>query len=235
MGAKTTLRELLAFISDRQETSVYDNSFFKSIILDTLRYVPPKMDLNILQEQAYRQRGLLISARSAAKADTFTVRAEKAARFPEFSLICGITGEPDLRSSPSPYIGFGIDIPIWNFRGPQIGAAKAALQESQAFLAIACREVDLDIFSTFEQVQNYSRRIENISYELLKNSERLLSDVYYLYNEGQLSLVELLDGISAAKDTRLLQIDLLRNYNISQFKLDQATGFLPESLGFLFE
>jgi cobalt-zinc-cadmium efflux system outer membrane protein len=228
--ANTALRELIAFISDRKQTSVYDTSFFKSIILDTMRYVPPKMDLDTIQNHAYHERGMLIFARSATRADTFAVRAEKAARFPEFSIRGGITGEPNLQTSPSPYIGFGIDIPLWNFRGVQIRAAEAALQESQAFLAIAHREVDLDIFSTFEQVQNYSRRIEKISYELLKNNERLLSDALYLYSEGELSLIELLDGISAAKETKLLQIELLRNYNISRFKLDQARGFLPESL-----
>jgi len=227
---KTALRELMAFISDRKKTSVYDTAYFKSIILDTMRYVPPKIDLDVLKKQANHERGLLISAWSMVRADTFTVRAEKAARFPEFSLRGGITGEPDLHTSPSPYIGFGIDIPLWNFRGPQIGAAEAALQESQAFLTIARREVDFEIFFTFEQVQNFSRRIEKISSELLKNSERLLPDALYLFHEGELSLVELLDGISAAKETQLLQIDLLLNYNISQFKLEQFAGFLPESL-----
>jgi len=229
---KVALRELLTLTGSGKIGVLPDTLRLTRIRLDSLVYSPAEISPRQLLTRGNSQRGLLRAARANSRADSLDFRAEQWARIPEISVRGGVTGEPGLQDSPSPYLGIGLALPVWNRHGPQIRAARAAMRGSRARLNQAGRSVALDIYSAIDRMRSLSRRIEKISQGILKDSDSLLSDAVYLFSEGNLSLVELLDTADAAQQAQLLKIQLLQEYYISRFELDRAVGSLPEQIEF---
>ena len=230
LESRIAMRELMSFISRSPEDSGKFDTEQQTIILDRLVFKPLDYDIENLVRRAIESRGLLASLNATSLAEELRFKAEKASRFPELSLSGGLTGEPTVTSNLSPYLGLSVGIPIWDQKAPQIQAASRALQESEAGLVAAKRRVNLDVLAACDEVESYRRRIEEISSQLLINSDSLLPDAAYLYGEGKITLLELLDAAAAAKEAKLLELRLLHGYILSHFKLDRAVGVLPSEL-----
>ncbi|MEX0599256.1 MAG: TolC family protein, partial [Rhodothermales bacterium] len=102
-------------------------------------------------------------------------------------------------------------------------AASAASYE----MAEARRRVELDVHDAYERLRSYERRIVRISDDILVGSDRLLEDALYVYEEGEIGLVELLDAVEATRTAQLLQTDLLAQYNLSRYALERSLGVDP--------
>lgn len=227
---KIALRELLTLTNSGMDAILPDTTHLSLIKLDSLVYSPSEINSRQLLARGNSRRGLLQLARANGRADSVNYQAEQWTRVPEISVRGGVTGEPSLQESPSPYLGVGLSFPFWNWHGPQIRAARFAMRGSQARLNQAGRTVALDINSAIDRIESLSRRIEKISQGILKDSDSLLSNAVYLFSEGNLSLVELLDTADAAQQAQMLKTQLLREYYISRFDLDRAVGTLPEQI-----
>jgi hypothetical protein len=55
-------------------------------------------------------------------------------------------------------------------------------------------------------------------------SEQMLDIARYAYGEGEMSLVAWIDAIRAYGETFTLRFELLEQYQLSLFELEQATG-----------
>jgi len=226
---KSARQDLILFI--KPEATMGSGEIDSTLVLtDSLRYQPVNRTYKELLNTAFRQRGLLASQQAFEHAGQLNLRAEKAARFPDLSITGSLNRKPGLQQEYYPFLGFSVEIPILNNNGPQIRAARAQYHAYQAGVEIARRQVELQVRSAFNQVQSYQQRIEKISKNILQKNEGLLKDALYLYSEGQLSLVELLDAASAALDRRMLHIDLLTQYNLSRYRLEKSIGMVPTGL-----
>jgi len=226
---RTTRQDLILFIKPEAEmgSTEIDSTL---VLTDSLRYQPINKTYKELLHTAFLQRGLLASQQAFEHAGQLNLRAEKAARFPDLSITGSLNRKPGLQPQYYPFLGLSVEIPILNNNGPQIRAARAQYHAYQAGVVIARRRVELQVRSAFNQVQSYQQRIENISKNILQKNEGMLKDALYLYSEGQLSLVELLDAASAALDRRMLHIDLLTQYNLSRYRLEKSIGKVPAGL-----
>lgn len=219
-------QDLILFIKPNADTTsaMMDSTL---VLTDSLAYRPVQYTYSELLQTAFQQRGLLASIQSFEQAGRLNLRAEKAARLPDLSISGSLNHKPGLQPQYYPFLGIGIEIPLWNNNGPQIRAARARFHEFQAGVDIARRRVELEVRTAFNRVQSYRKRMEEINGDILQKNKGLLEDALFLYSEGQLTLVELLDAASAALDARLLHIDLLTRYNLSRYQLEQAVGQLP--------
>lgn|GEM_PF-1442972 len=226
---KTARHKLISFIRPGADTaSVTGDTTL--VLIDSLRYQPSNYRYKELLNTALQKRGLLISQRSREQAGKLHLRAEKAARFPDLSITGSLNRKPGLQQEYYPFLGLSVELPILNNNGPQIRAARAQLREFQAGEDIARRKIEVEVRSAFNQLQSYRQRMEQINRDILQKNKGLLEDALYLYSEGQLTLVELLDAASAALDRRMLRIELLTGYSLSRYQLEQAIGVLPPGL-----
>jgi cobalt-zinc-cadmium efflux system outer membrane protein len=121
-------------------------------------------------------------------------------------------------------------VPLWNTREPQIAAAEASVAKSRIQQEVVRRRIAQEILAACTAVNSTGRRIEAIAQDRLRHTGTLAPDALFLYDAGELSLVELLDAVSAALEARMLKIDLLHRYAVSWCELDRAIGALPPDL-----
>lgn len=199
-------------------------------VADPLAYEPASTaDYAVLLEQALRQRGRIDSARAAAQASRFALRRERASRVPGISVVGGYTRAPGVGTRGA-VIGLGIEVPLFHRNGLQVQAAQARRQGATFVLDAARRAVAQDVRAAYVQLISFEARIDSLEATRPQPVRSFLSDALYLYSEGQLTLVELLDAIGAARDARLLRIELLSGHQQARFALTRAVGTLPSEL-----
>ena len=210
------------------DPAVSDPALSNYTVVGALRYRPVDAAYEPLRMQALARRGLLNAATARVDARTQQLRAAQLQRIPSLSLSAG----PKLQDTPGGTAwgytaGISLQIPLWNTGGTQIRAREAEQQQAQALAEDTRRTVELQVREAYAQVQSYQQRIARISDDLLVDTDALLQDARYVYAEGELSLVGLLDAMQAARSARTLKIDLLAGHLRSLYALEYALGVGP--------
>jgi cobalt-zinc-cadmium efflux system outer membrane protein len=76
-------------------------------------------------------------------------------------------------------------------------------------------------------VNSYRTRIERLSDEVLGGTDALRDDALFVYQQGEISLFELLDALDAARQSALLRTRLTADYLRSLYDLAFALGVGP--------
>ncbi|NBC00423.1 MAG: TolC family protein [Bacteroidetes bacterium] len=225
---RDTRIELVYFLAPSSHAEHHDAEEALLTLTDALRYRPLDLDYAALVEMALAQRGRVRSAEAALRRQEETVRAERYARLPDLALTAGYRGEtrPGLTAS-GVTVGLEVGLPIFHQRQPQVRAARAARQAARHAMDISRRAVELSVHEAYESLTSYQHRISRITGEVLVQSDQLLDDALYIYEEGEIGLVELLDAVEATKTARLLQINLIEQHNLARYAMDRALGVGP--------
>jgi len=197
-------------------------------VVGALRYRPVDAAYEPLRMQALTRRGLLNAAMARVDARTQQLRAAQLQRIPSLRLSAG----PKLQNTPGGTAwgytaGISLQVPLWNTGGTQVRVREAEQQQAQALAEDTRRAVARQVREAYAQVQSYQQRIARISDDLLVDTDALLQDARYVYAEGELSLVGLLDAMEAARSARTLEIDLLAGHLRSLYALEYALGVGP--------
>ena len=225
---RDTRIELVYFLDPSSHAGHHDAEEDLLTLSDSLRYRPLDLDYEALVETALTQRGRLRSAGADIQSREETVRAERYARLPDLALTAGYRSETQPGVTASGFtVGLQVGLPIFHQRQPQVQAARAARQEARHEMDISRRAVELSVHEAYESLTSYQHRIDRIAGEVLVGSDRLLEDALYIYEEGEISLVELLDAVEATKTARLLQIDLVEQHSLARYAMDRALGVGP--------
>ncbi len=225
---RDTRIELAYFLSPTSHAEHHDAEEDLLTLTDSLRYRPLDLDYEALVERALARRGRVRSAEADIRSREETVRAERYARLPDLALTAGYRREtqPGI-TAPGFRVGLQVGLPIFHQRQPQVRAARAARQAAHHDMDIARRAVELSVHEAYESLTSYQHRIDRIAGEVLVGSDRLLEDALYIYEEGEIGLVELLDAVDATKTARLLQINLIEQHNMARYAMDRALGVGP--------
>ncbi|NBB87664.1 MAG: TolC family protein [Bacteroidetes bacterium] len=221
-------RRLAAHILPDDAATFGDTGHSDYAVVGSLRYRPVDAPYDSLRLQALARRGLLNAATARVDARAQQLRAAQLQRIPSLSLSAG----PKLQDTPGGTAwgytaGISLQIPLWNTGGTQVRAREAEQQQAQALAEETRRAVELQVREAYAQVQSYQQRIARISEGLLVDTDALLQDARYVYAEGELSLVGLLDAMQAARSARTLKIDLLAGHLRSLYALEYALGVGP--------
>ena len=194
----------------------------------SLEYRPVTMEYEGVLHRALQMRGRLNAAQARIDARSQQLRAARLQRIPSLNLSAG----PKYQDTPAGTewgytAGLSLQIPLWNTGRTQIRAQQAQQQMATAQAEAARRQVEVQVREAFAEVQSYEKRIDRISNDLLTDTDSLLQDARYVYSEGELSLVGLLDAMEATRSARRLQIDLVAGYLRSLYQLEYAMGIGP--------
>jgi len=82
----------------------------------------------------------------------------------------------------------------------------------------------VQVHDAVERVESYRDRIQQISQSVLRTTDSLKGDARFVYQEGELTLFELIDAVDAARDATLLRTTLRAAYLRALYDLEFALG-----------
>ena len=194
----------------------------------TLHAPPLDEAYDMLRTQALSQRGLLKAAEARVDAQQQQLRAAQLQRIPDVTLSLGPLGRNQpLGMEWGYHAGISINLPMWDTGRTRVRIQEAQQRRAQARRSDAQRAVEVELRTAYTEAQSYRTRIDRLSGEVLASTDSLLQNARYVYVEGELSLVGLLDAMQAARSARLLQIDLVAGYLRRLYALEYAMGVRP--------
>jgi cobalt-zinc-cadmium efflux system outer membrane protein len=195
-----------------------------------LQYRPVRVSQATVLQRAYQQRGQLRAARATLQAQRERLTTARYERLPNLSVSAG----PKTQSVPGSETTFGftaalnVELPFWNGGQTNVDATRTRRVEAQARLEAARRQVRTDVRTAIEDLRSYRTRIETVSQDVLVDTDSLLQNAQYVYQEGDITLFELLDAIESARAAALLKTRLTAQYLRALYDLEYALGVGPD-------
>lgn len=198
-------------------------------VAGTLRYRPVHVSPEAALQRALQQRGQMQAARATLVAQREQLTSARYGRLPNLSVSAG----PKTQNVPGSGTTFGftaalnVELPLWDGGQTTVEATRSRRAEAQARLTAARRRVQTDVRTALHDLQSYRTRIENVSQTVLADTDSLLQNAQYVYQEGDLTLFELLDAIESARSAALLRTRLTAQYVRALYDLEYALGVGP--------
>ena len=215
---QTKRREFLTEVHPSAQWT--EGDFGNLILTDSLQAQPLLVTISEAESLAFFHRRDLRSAALSVDAARSRLSAAQRDRFPVLFLEGGFKQQSD--GSKGYVFGGSLSIPIFSLNGGNIQIAEALHLESEVSSAIASRKVLLEVRSAFRSAEALWSRLMDL--QAAPKTSTLLEVAVFSYNEGKLSLIELLDAARAYSEGETLRIETLAEYNKSLFTLDTAVG-----------
>jgi len=198
-------------------------------VTGTLKYRPVRLSQGAVLQRAFQQRGRMRAARATLQAQREQLTSARYGRLPNLSVSAG----PKTQNVPGSETTFGftaalnVELPLWNGGQTHVDATRNRRNEAQARLEAARRQVRTDVRTAMEDLRSYRARIETVSQDVLADTDSLLQNAEYVYQEGEITLFELLDAIESARAAMLLKTRLTAQYLRALYDLEYALGVGP--------
>ncbi len=129
-------------------------------------------------------------------------------------------------SSPSLRLGIplGLEVPLWNRNKGGIETAKAALQKTQAELERARQEILRDLDTNMQTYESVREQIEAFHGGLRAAATESLRIETFLYQEGEVDFLRLLDARRTTRQTEAEYLQALYDARIARIELERAIG-----------
>jgi len=121
-----------------------------------------------------------------------------------------------------------IPIPLFDQRDGAHDAARSRQVAAGAGLDLLTREARNDVLAASARHESSRARLAGVGEDLLAEADALREAAEVAYEEGEMTLVELLDAARAFRDTRLMAVRLRADSWIAYYDLLRAMGRAPE-------
>ncbi len=145
---------------------------------------------------------------------------------PDPTLTLGYKDQADGFSGAS--FGVALPIPLFDRRGGVEDGARARWEAAAAGLQLRRLEARNDVLGVFERYQSTRVRLQRVGEDLLGEADALLEIAAAAYDEGELTLVGLLDAARAFGDARATAVALRAETWTAYYDLLRAMGQAPE-------
>ncbi|MCS4119232.1 TolC family protein [Salinibacter ruber] len=183
---------------------------------------PPAISVQEALQAALQQRPELRRWQSAVEAQQAARRAARREAWPDPSVTAGYKRQSD--GFEGAFLGVGIPLPFFDRNQGAAEAEAERLDAAQTQQTLARREIRNEVRRTHAAYTSARRQSQLLSDELLRGSDDLLRIAQTSYDEGEMSLVELLDAADAYRDARLRSVDLRADLWTRYFSLLRAMG-----------
>ena len=141
---------------------------------------------------------------------------------PEVSLTMGYKKQSD--NLDGLVYGFNLGIPIFNQNGGNIEIAEAELNQSMLEVQSIEKKMEYEVINSFNNLNEYAGQLKTIEEFTFLSTEEIINTAEYSYEEGEMSLLELIDALRAFTEAFKLKNELLINYHTSYYQLELAVG-----------
>lgn len=196
---------------------------------DSLPFRDVTVEEQAALSMAKEQRARLRARRAQVERERHTLDATRYQRYPDLSLSAG----PKQLSAPGGNTfgftaGLEVQLPLWNGGRTAVEAQEGRRTQARATLDAASRAVEVEVRGALDRLDSYRSRLQTTSDSLLQTPDTLLEDALFTYEQGELTLFELLDTIESASQTDLRRVRLTAEYLRALYDLEAAIGIGPQ-------
>jgi len=184
--------------------------------------LPPPVPLSGALETARARHPLRAEVRSLATAAAGEWRAANADRLPSPTLVAGYKTQSD--GAAGIYLGAGLALPLFDRRGAAAAAAAARVDAASARAALVARQIEMDVRRAHEAFEAARAQARLLGDSAAAETEALLPIARLSYEEGEMTLLELLDAVDAYRAGRVAVAETLASLWTSYFDLERAVG-----------
>ncbi len=156
------------------------------------------------------------------EADGAAAQAASLRWIPDLTLSGGYKDQSDGLSGP--VVGVSLDLPLLDRGRGRAQATEARHAASMSRLALTRRVAEIDLTTRHARYESALHRSDRVGTVLLGDASLLLSAARVSYAEGEMTLLELLDAVSADRDARLIAARLRADTWVAYFDLMRAMG-----------
>ena len=208
-------RQLAFFLNpDQSEALIKTSAAFPS-------YLPDISEEKLLT-QSMETRPDLQAAAATLRGKQAALTANKWGRLPQIVASVGYKKQVDDFKGAVVQVNFGF--PLFNRNQGNVRSASAALSQQTLATELLEKRVELEVRQAYETYQLYHQQVEQFLDQSVPPPEQLLEIAQFSYSEGEMSLLELLDGVRAYSESFQARNDLLLKYQLSIFELEKATA-----------
>ena len=164
----------------------------------------------------------LQAARATYRGKQAALTMNKWGRIPRITASAGYKKQVDNFKGLVLQLNFGI--PLFNRNQGKIQSARAALSQQTLAENLLEKRVALEVRQAYDTFQLYRQQVGHFTSPDIQPPEQLLKIAQMSYSEGEMSLLELLDGVRAYSESFYAKNDLLLKYQLSIFELEKATA-----------
>jgi cobalt-zinc-cadmium efflux system outer membrane protein len=159
----------------------------------------PGVDGAELSARLARSNPLLAASRAAAAREEALASAARRGRVPDLDVTWSRDREIDKESNG---LSFGVRLPLWNANRGEIARAEAAARLSAAAVERTRLELLTALSRARQELEAASGQVEILEQQIVPAAQRSLELARFSYQEGETSLLDLLDAQRTFRETQ---------------------------------
>lgn len=179
----------------------------------------PEIDLENLLAHALQNRPDLQAARAIARSKQAALRAAKWQRLPAAGVSAGYKKQVD--DFKGAVVQVNLDFPLFDRNQGGVHSARAAHEQQITATGLLEKQIALEVRQAYDRYRLYRELLETRDDE---QPESMLEIAQFSYAEGEMPLIELLDGVRAYSEAFQTRFDLLLKYQLSIFELEKVAA-----------
>jgi len=183
----------------------------------------PMLEINLekLLAHALQNRPDLQAARAISRSKQAALSAAKWQRLPAAGISAGYKKQVD--DFKGAVIQVNLGFPLFDRNQGEVRSARAAHEQQVTATDLLEKQAALEVRQAYDRYRLYSELLEAYTDEQPRPGG-VLQIAQFSYAEGEMSLIELLDGARAYSEAFQTQHDLLLKYQLSIFELEKAAA-----------
>ena len=200
-------------------------------LADTLPADNAPGDLADLQQQALKERADLQAAQFEGGQAQAQVSLARSERWEDWSVGVSsgqsrldVTGAPPQATEHEIGVTLSIPLPLWNRNKGNVAAALSQGQQADANVTALKLQIQNEVAIAFSQLQRLTEVVARYRDRLLPLSEKSIALAQQGYNQGQVSIVEVVTTERQHSEVEIAYLDALDQYLQAYAALNQAIG-----------
>jgi cobalt-zinc-cadmium efflux system outer membrane protein len=182
----------------------------------------PDLSEERMLEMAKASRPDLQAAQAILRGRQSSLAAAKWDALPDVNALLGYKKQVD--DFKGTVFQVNVNIPIFDRGQGEQRQARATLEQQIVSNALLEKHVELEVREAYAKFRFYQKQIESFRAATPNRPEQLLETVMLSYDEGEMSLLELLDGVRAYSASFETKNETLLKYQLSLFELEKAVA-----------
>lgn len=179
----------------------------------------PEINFDKLLAQSLQNRPDLQSARVTSRSRQAALSAAKLQQLPTVSVFGGY--KKDVYDFKGSTMQINLSFPLFDRNQGAVHSARAAHEQQVTATELLEKQVTLEVRQAYDRYRLY-RELLDVNFN--HQPESVLEIALFSYAEGEMSLVELLDGVRAYSEAFQSQYDLLLKYQLSVFEMEKEVA-----------
>lgn len=179
----------------------------------------PEINFEKLLAHALQNRPDLQAARATSRSKQAALSATKWQRLPDASISAGYKKQVD--DFKGAVIQVNLGFPLFERNQGEVRSARAASEQQALTTELLEKQVALEVRQAYDRYRLYR---ELLNAHISDQPEAVVQIAQFSYAEGEMSLIELLDGVRAYSEAFQTQYDLLLQYQLSIFELEKTAA-----------